>query len=436
MIRILLAVWLSVTGTVALAAIDIQEVTSEGGITAWLVEDHNIPFVALDIRFEGGASLDPAEAQGATYLMMGLIEEGAGDMDAQTFQTRREDLSASFGFDAGDDTVSVTAQMLTENRDEAVDLLRQALVAPRFDDTAIERVRAQVLSGLSRSAKDPNDIASEAFFAGAFPGDPYGRPLEGTPETVSNLTRDDIVAAWQRAMVQERIYVGAVGDITPEELGALLDRLLGDLPDTGPAIPGPAPVELDGGIEVIEFATPQSVALFGHVGMERDDPDFFAATILNEALGAGGFESRLMDEVREKRGLTYGVSTYLVPKDRAPLVLGSVASANDKIAEAIDVIRAEWAKISQEGMTQDELDRVKLFLTGAYPLRFDGNANIAAILVGMQMIGLPRDYVVNRNDYIEAVTLEDVNRVAAELYLPEKLHFTVVGQPEGLVSQP
>ncbi|MCB5199392.1 insulinase family protein [Loktanella sp. TSTF-M6] len=434
MIRYVLAICATFAGTAAFAAVEIQEVTSDGGITAWLVEDHSIPFTALEIRIEGGASLDLPGKRGASNLMMGLLEEGAADMDAQAFQTRREELSAGFGFDIGDDVTSISARFLTENQDDSIALLRQALIEPRFDQSAIDRVRAQVLSGIASDAKSPNAIAGDTLNAGAFPDHPYGSSSTGTAESVAALTRDDIVTAWQNALTRDRIYVGAVGDITPEALGEVLDTLLGELPAEGPPLPEDTTFALDGGITVVDFPTPQSVALFGHAGMERDDPDYFAATILNEALGAGGFESRLMDEVREKRGLTYGVSTFLVPKDHAPMVLGQLASSNDTIAEAIEVVRDEWAKIAQDGMTQEELDRVKLFLTGSYALRFDGNANIASILVGMQMIGLPRDYVVNRNDYIEAVTLEEVNRVAADLYRPEDLHFVVVGQPEGLTS--
>ena len=241
-----------------------------------------------------------------------------------------------------------------------------------------------------------------------------------------------MIDAHQATFVKDRVYVGAVGDITAEELGPLLDTLLGDLPETGPAFPADIDFGLSGGVTVIDFETPQSVALFGHSGIERDDDDFFAAYIINEALGAGGFESRLMEEVREKRGLTYGISTFLVPKFHAEMYLGQVASSNDTIAEAIEVTRAEWARMSDEGMTQEELDSVKTYLTGAYPLRFDGNSEIASILVGMQMTDLPPDYVANRNDYINAVTLEDVNRVAKELLRPEDLHFVVVGQPVGL----
>ncbi len=434
MMRFALTVCLAVSASIAQAAVDIRQVTSPGGITAWLVQDDNIPFTALDIRIRGGAALDVPGKRGATNLMMALIEEGADDMDALAFQTKREELAASFGFDAGDDMVSVSAQFLTENRDAAIDLLRAALVNPRFDMDAIDRVRSQVLANIASDAKSPNAIASATFDAAAFGDHPYGSSLSGTVDSVTALTRDDIQTAHANALTRDRLYVGVVGDITPEELGPMLDYLLGDLPDTGPPLPDTAAYDLTGGVTVVPFDTPQAVALFGHTGIARDDDDYMAAYILNEALGAGGFESRLMQEVREKRGLTYGVSTYLVPKFHGELILGQVASANATIAEATEVIRAEWARMANDGMTQDELDRVKTYLTGAYPLRFDGNADIASILVGMQVIGLPPEYVIDRNDMLNAVTLDDVNRVARALLQPDALHFVVVGQPEGLAS--
>jgi len=422
----------AVAGTAATAAIEIKEITSPGGIEAWMVEEPSIPFAALEIRIRGGANLDAPGKRGAVNLMMALIEEGADDMDARTFQAEREALAASFRFRAYDDTLSISAEFLSENREEALALLRSALVNPRFDQAAIDRVRAQVLTGIASDEKNPNRIAGAAFNAAAFGDHPYGTNMDGTVESVNALTRDDIIAAHQATFTRDRIFVGAVGDITAEELGPIIDELLGDLPATGPDMPEDIEFGLAGGVTVIDYDTPQSVALFGHSGIERDDEDFFAAYILNEVLGAGGFESRLMQEVREKRGLTYGISTFLVPKVHAEMILGSVASSNETIAEAIEVTRAEWGKMADEGLTAEELSTVKTFLTGEYPLRFDGNAEIASILVGMQMIGLPSDYVINRNDYIEAVTLEEVNRVASELLDPDALHFVVVGKPEGL----
>jgi zinc protease len=172
--------------------------------------------------------------------------------------------------------------------------------------------------------------------------------------------------------------------------------------------------------------------LFGHAGIEREDPDFFAAYILNEILGGRGFEARLMTEVREKRGLTYGVSSFLVGKDYTSVYMGQVASANDRIAEAIEVIRTEWQRMADAGVTDAELLDAQTYLTGAYPLRFDGNASIAGILVGMQADDLPIDYINTRNDRVRAVTVDDIARVASRLLDPDMLTFVVVGQPQGL----
>jgi zinc protease len=211
-----------------------------------------------------------------------------------------------------------------------------------------------------------------------------------------------------------------------------VDQLLGALPANGPNLPSAAPFLLSGGETVVPYDTPQSVARFGHVGIKRTDPDFFAAFVMNQVLGSGGFGSRLMDEVREKRGLTYGVYSYLALREHANLVMGQVSSSNDSIAEAISVIRDEWAKMAENGVTEQELAQAKTYLTGAYPLRFDGNARIANILAAMQFDHLPIDYIDTRNSKVEAVTLEDIQRVSKRLLKPEDLHFIVVGQPTGL----
>lgn len=418
----------------ARAALDIQTVTSPGGITAWLVSEPSIPFTALEIRFRGGASLDPEGKEGAVNLMTALIEEGTGDLDSQGFAAARDALAASFAFSSDIDTVTVSAQFLTENRDQAIDLLRQAITAPRFDADAIERVRGQVLAGLRSDEKDPDTIASNLFREQAFEGHPYERDSDGTIDTVTALTRDDLVAAHQAAFARDRVYVAAAGDITPEELGKLIDTLLGALPATGPDLPTRADLHLTGGVTVEDFPGPQSTILFGHSGMKRDDPDFFAATILNEILGGGRFSARLMTEVREKRGLTYGIGTSLVDYDNAELVMGQTAVANARVGEAVQVIRDEWAKIAQNGITDEELAATKTYLTGSYPLRFDGNGPLATIMVNMQLIGLPADYPKTRNDKVNAVTAEDVKRVAASLFRPDDLRFIIVGQPEGITS--
>lgn len=431
MIRAVFAAVLALT-LPAQAEIPIKEVTSPGGITAWLVEDHNIPFTALEIQFRGGTSLEAPDKRGVVNLMTATLEEGAGEMDSRGFAEARDALAASFSFDAGTDSVGVSAQFLTENRDQAIDLLREALVNPRFDQDAVDRVREQVLSNLRSNEKDPGTIASERFDLLAFGDHPYGSSGDGTIETVAALTSDDVVAAHKTALARDRVFVAAAGDITAEELGLLLDHLLGDLPATGAPQPDDAPWLLPPGVTVQDFPSPQSTVFFGQQGIPRDDPDFFPAFILNEMLGGGRFTARLMTEVREKRGLTYGIGTYIVNLDHADMILGQFSASNDKVAEAIEVVKAEWARIGLEGVSPEELEATKTYLTGSYPLRFDGNGPIARILVGMQMDGMPIDYVTTRNSKVEAVTMEDIRRVAAKLFKPDALHFVVVGQPEGL----
>mgnify|MGYP001119099937 CR=1 FL=1 len=416
----------------ARAEINIQEITTPGGIDAWLVEEHSIPFVALELKFRGGTSLDTPDKRGAIHLMTVLLEEGAGDLDARAFAKARDGLATSIGFGVGRDDISVSARFLTENRDPSMALLRDALISPQFNDEALARVRAQVISVMQSNLKDPEELVSQRYDVLVFGDHPYAFTTNGTPKSVAELTRDDLMIALKSAITRDRVYVSAVGDITADELSTLLDTLLEGLPQSGPPLPGEATLNLPGGVKIVDFDTPQSVVRFAQPGIDRDDPDFFAAYMLNHILGGGGFESRLMTEVREKRGLTYGVYSYLSIPDNANIWVGGVASANDRVAEAISVIRDEWTRMRDDGVTQTELDDAKTYLTGAYPLRFDGNGTIAGIVVNMQVDDLPTDYIVTRNDKINAVTLEHINRVARERLTPDKLTFVVVGRPEGL----
>jgi zinc protease len=417
------------------AQVEVSEITSPGGIDAWLVEETSIPFVALELRFVGGASLDPEGSEGAANLMASLMDQGAGDMDEQAFAEAVEAIAASLSFSASRDAVSVSARFLSETREEAANLLRIALHEPRFDPDSLERTRARVLSSIRSDQRNPNVLAGQAFNRLAYGNHPYARPVDGTEESVPALTRDDLIAAYARAFATDRLHVAAVGDISAEELGALLDYLLGDLPSSGVALPGRAEVALDGGVTVVPFDGPQSVIAFGHAGIPRDDDEFFAAFLMNEVLGGGRFGTRLMRELRDRRGLTYGVGTFLASQQFGDTMQGRLSTSNARAAEAVELVRAEWARLTEEGLSAEELEAVKTYLTGAYPLRFDGNESIARILVGMQMQGLPADYMLTRNDKVEAVTLDEVRAVAARLLDPEGLHFVVVGQPEGLEGE-
>lgn len=432
MIRAAIAIFFAVLAVPA-QAIDIQEVTSPGGIKAWLVEDHSIPFVALNLEFKGGASLDAPDKRGAINLMTGLLEEGAGKLDSTGFAQSLEELGAGIDFDVSDDTLSISVSALTENRDEVAELLSSALTQPRFDEEAINRVRAQVQAIIKAEATDPESIAAKEMAKEAWGDHPYATSVNGTAESVMKLGRKDLVAAKNRVLARDRVFVGAAGDITPEELGLLVDKILGGLPAKGTApLPEDAQLQLSGGVTVIDWNSPQTIVSFAGPGLPLDDPDYFAAYTANHILGGGGFSSRLMEEIREKRGLTYGVGTGLATGLYGQTWQGGMASSNASVAEGIDLIRQEWDRMAEEGVTDKELADAKTYLTGEYPLRFDGNSDIAEILAGMQLVGFPIDYPNTRNDMVEAVTAEDVQNVAKRLLDSDDLRFVLVGQPEGI----
>lgn len=416
----------------AAAEVEIQQLTSPAGQDFWLVEEHSIPIVSVEMGFRGGSRLDPADKAGVANFAMSLMNEGAGEMDATAFANRADDISARLSFGSGRDAASVSGAFLTETLDEGIDLLATALTDPRFDPEPVARVRGQILSGIAQDETDPSAIASKAWFANAFPDDPYGIPQSGTRKTVQSITVDELRAAKDRLLTQANAHIAIVGDVGADKAGQIVDELMAGLPEGEAITVDQAEGAPKPGLSVVDQDVPQSVAIFGRPGVARDDPDFFPAYVMNYILGGGGLTSRLTEEVREKRGLAYSVYSYLADMDAADLYMGGVQTANERIAESLDVIRNEWAKMAENGATKDELEKAKTYLTGSFPLRFDSNAKIASYMVFVQMEDLGADYINTRNDMVEAVTLEDVRRVAKRLLDPESLSFVVVGKPVGL----
>ena len=418
--------------TPANAQVEVEEITSPGGIEAWLVQESALPFVALEIQFPGGSSLDPEGQEGAAQLMMSLLDLGAGDLDETAFAEAAETIAAEFSFEARGDALAVSARFLTEHAEDAAALLRLALTEPRFDAEALERSRARALSSVRSAQRNPNRLANQELTRLGWGDHPYARPGDGTEDSLAALGVEDLRAAHRRGLVRDRLHVAAVGDIDADALGAMLDTLLSDLPEADTALPERVSFDAPGGVTVVPFDGPQSLVFFGHGGIDRDDPDFIPAYVVSEILGGGRFGSRLMRELRTERGLTYGVGIALSSRAFGDAVVGRFAASNARTAEAIEVLRTEWARMAEDGPTAEELESIQTYLTGAYPLRFDGNARIASLLAGMQAQGLPASYMAERNDLVRAVTLEDVRRVAARMLDADALHFVAVGRPEGL----
>ncbi len=436
MIRFLTVLFVMFFAAVSASAqIKIEQVTSEGGIQAWLVNESAIPFVAIQIAFQGGTALDAEGKTGATNFMVGLLEEGTGNMDATAFRQASESLAAKFGFSANRDSVRISVQVLKSNMNVALALLRKAIMDPAFNETAISRVRAQIISGLESDLKDPQTIASNKLNAIAFAGHPYALPSNGTLDTVEALTRSDLIDAHRAVLTKDHLVLSVVGDVTAAELAPMLDTVFGGLPEKGAKLPQKIVFGASKGTTVVDFPSPQSQAIWAQpIDVDPDHPDFIPLFVMNHILGGGGFGSRLTDEVREKRGLTYGIYSYIAWLGATEYLGGSVASANATIGEAISVVKDEWKRMAEDGITELELEKAKKYLTGSYALRFDGNAKIARMMAGMQLDGFVPEYINVRNERINAVTVEDVARVARTHMQPDDLRFLIVGRPESVLS--
>jgi zinc protease len=416
------------------AAINIERIVSPAGIEAWLVRENATPLVAMAYSFHGGSSQDPADKSGLANLTASLLDEGAGDLDAKTYHQRLENHAIELDFRASRDYVSGTLRTLNEHRDEAFDLLHVALAAPRFDKEPVERVRVQLLSQLRRETTSPNDLASRSWWSTAFPGHPYGRETKGSLDTVPKITIDDLRDYVHRVFARNELKIAIVGDVDADAAGKLIDRAFASLPAKNDLRPVPEATAQGLGRRIVtRVGVPQAVVTFGGPGLARNDPDFMAAYIVNHILGGGSMSSRLYREVREKRGLAYGVSESLVWFRRAAVLIGGTATRADRTGDAIAIIQAEVKRMAEDGPTAEELAKAKSYLKSAYVLGLDTSSKIAAQLVQIQTDNLGIDYIQRRGALIDAVTIEDAKRVARRIYGPGLL-VTVAGEPKGLTS--
>ncbi|MGL4812516.1 MAG: M16 family metallopeptidase [Beijerinckiaceae bacterium] len=424
---------MNMVASIAGPGIAIREITTPLGLTAWLVEDHTVPLVAMRFAFRGGAAQDDAKKAGTAYMLSGLLDEGAGDLDAQAFHEKLEELAVELSFSAERDAFGGSLRTLTRHAGEAFALARLALNEPRFDADAIERVRGQIMAGLKHELKNPDAIGGRVFAEHAYPGHPYGRAVQGTLQSIPTITRDDLTGMKQRLLARDNLVISMVGAISAQDAAAAVDQIFGGLPTRAHLhrIPDVA-FAGTGTRHGIDFDIPQSVIMFGRQGIARNDDDFIPAMIANHIFGGGVFQSRLFKEVREKRGLTYSVYSSLASFDHAAMLFGGTSTKNERAEEALRVIGEEIEKFRQDGPTETEVDKAKKYLTGSYALRFDTSSKIAGQLVQIQLESLGIDWMQRRNGLIQAVTCADVVRAAQRILGDGKLLVTLVGRP-GLV---
>ena len=416
-------------------AVKIERVKSSTNIEAWLVRDHTSPIITVRFEFRGGSALDPKNLGGLASMTALLLKEGAGNIYSKAFKRVLEDLVITLKFNAKRDSFSGRLVTLVENRKTAFKLLKLAITEPRFDHEPIERIRSQILAGIRQNTQNPRAIASKRLLKILFPNHPYGRPSSGTTTSIKTINQDDLYNFAKNRFAKNNLIIGVVGDITPENLKETLDKVFGNLPAqaTSWKIPEVNP-KLKGQTSVIKKNIPQSSIVFADKGLKRNHPDFYAAYLMNHILGGGGNTSRLYKTIREEKGLAYSIYSLLHPLEKTGFLFGGVGTINAKVSEMLYLLRNQWTLMATKGVTEQELNDAKTYLTGSYPLRFQKSGSIAEMLVRIQLDNLGIDYMNRRNSLIEAVSLKSVNRIAKTLLQPKRLNIVVVGEPIGLKS--
>jgi zinc protease len=408
-------------------ALDVQTLPASRGEQVWYVSDHTLPMIAMTAAIPAGSSYDPRGKDGLANFAASLLDEGAGRLNSDAFHIALANRAIKLSVSPDRDFLIVQLVTLTDNAKDAFRFLGMALAKPRFDADAIQRVRAQILSTLQQEDEDPSNVANKAFFRTYFHDHSYAHAVDGTPATVSAIGAGDLKAFAATHWVSTGLKVAVSGDVDPATLNRLLASAFGGLPNKPPAPPPMATHVGQPGVQVVAMDVPQPTVIFGTPGFLRTDRDFLPGYVANYIVGGGGFSSRLTDQVREQRGLTYDISTSLNDYRRAGVVIGEVATKRGSVRQTIEVIRATLRDFVANGPTDKELADAKTYLTGSFPLAFSSNVDIAAQLSTFQRSGLPVSYLKKRNDLMNAVTIDDVKRAAKRLFNPDAMTVVVAG---------
>ena len=415
------------------SAVKVKTVVTPRGLKLWLVESYAVPLVSLEFAIRGGSAQDPPGKAGLGMLLAALLDEGAGELDAQAFQRALDEKAIEISFHSDRDAMSGRMRTLVKNLDRAAELLRLAINQPRFDEEPFIRVRENANARLRHDANDPGSMAAKAWKAHAFPGHPYGQPTDGTLDSLALIERADLVAAAKRLLARDQLVIAVVGAIDEKRAGELVDKAFADLPAKADLKPVATALSRAWGRSTRSRSTCRSrpSVSAARVSM-RDDPDYIASVVAAHVLGgSGNMTSRLFREVREKRGLAYTVFGNFYAYDHGAYYYGGTTTKNERARESFDVASHEIRDVALKGLSEEELEKGKTYLIGSYPLRFDTSVKIAAQLVHIQLEGRSPEWLVERNVEIAAVSGESLKRAAERAFGDGSLYTTVVGKPEG-----
>ncbi len=414
-----------------LKALEVHQLTTPKGIKVWFAPDKTVPVISMGYSFDNaGSAHEPDGKEGLAMMTAALLTEGAGKLDANALSEKLAELAVGIGFSADTDYFRGSFKTTLRTKKEAIVLLKDVLYKALLPKDRLEILRQQALSGLQASLKQPNYILGKMGRETLYAGHPYSRSAEGTLESLKSISREDTQKFLKKNLGRSNLRVAVCGNLSKDEVIAMVDSVFADLPQKAMVKPLPTlEVPYSGKTLVTVKNIPQSVCLFYHPGLNVDHKNYMMLNLIVDILG-GGFESRLSQEVREKKGLAYTVNTFLSIKKNVASLGGFVGTENAKIEEALTIIRKEYAKLASFGVTEKELKEAKQAAIGSYILRLSSTSAIASQLLTYQEINYPASYVNERSSKINAIKLSAVNAFIQDFFNPQKLTFFVVGNPK------
>ena len=419
---------LSSSASLAADIVPTKYVTSNG-ITVLVLEQHFLPIVEVHALIKTGSAHDPPDKAGLANLVASLLDEGTTTRSSKQLAEQIDFVGGSLAVKASEDFTTASARVLKKDVDLGFTLLADILQHPAFHKPEFERIRSQILGEMASDNDDPGHVAMKAFNQLVFHGHPYRWPLNGTEESLARITHADVLNFYAKEYAPSQLILTIVGDVTGEQVSELVKTHFGSWKKTAPSartIKKPAAIERKT-VQLIDKDLLQSNVILGHGGISRTNQDYYAVTVMNHILGAGGFSSRLMDSIRDKQGLVYGIMSHFDARLMPGSFWVNFQTRTEATNQAIQSVLAEISNIRDNPVSDQELSEAKSFLMGSFPLRLDSTAKLAQVLAQVEFYGLGFEYFSQYPKWIERVTKEDVQRVAKHYLDPQRYALVVVG---------
>jgi len=399
------------------------------GLTVVVLEQHFLPIVEVHALVKSGSAQDPPEKAGLANLVASLLDEGTTSRTSKQLAEQIDFVGGALEVKAAEDYTTASVRVLKKDVELGFTLLADILQHPAFLKPEFERIRSQILGEMASDNDDPGHVAMKAFNQLVFHGHPYRWPLNGTEESLNKITHADVVGFYTREYAPSQMILTIVGDVTAEQITGFVQTHFGGWKKVSPpprSAKSAPPIDKKT-VQLIEKDLTQSNVILGHGGISRTNPDFYAVTVMNYILGAGGFSSRLMDSIRDKQGLVYGIMSHFDARLMPGSFWVNFQTRTEATNQAIQGVIAELKSIREAPVTDQELSEAKSFLIGSFPLRLDSTAKLAQVLAQVEFYGLGFEYFSQYPKWIERVTKEDVQRVAKQYLYPQRYALVVVG---------